>query len=1516
MIKPSHCAAQEFSRNVQSMFSMPREDPSRLLHLAKLSIYIRRYLLAAATPMCLRDAPPCACQIFGVSFSGAVGTGGIASVRVKIDISRRGRIHQMSRARVRERCAMNRLVCYILAVILIAIGYLHGAPLKDVPVTVVQPSGDTLHILASGDEFHNWLHDAEQFTIIQDHVTGYYTYAVRSKGGERLEPSAYIVGKADPKLLGLAKALNISLQAYQIKRAVTLQSVSQQPRTKAFAASTLNNLVIFIRFNGEPEFSTDRGYYDVRLNSDWQGAVSLYTYFQEASYGLLTITSAYFPPPNGGDIVSYEDAHPRGYYEPYDATTNPIGYTGDQWNREETLCRNAIADILPQIPVGLNIDSDDDGVVDNVTFILSGGPTGWSSLLWPHGGSLNADNVWIHGKQVRAYTLQLEGTSDVGTLCHEMAHTLDAPDLYRFSADSFSPVGPWDLMGQPGSTPQEIGAYVKSEWMHLLGSIPEVTRTGTYSLYPLATSTRCAYKIRSPYADDQFYVTEYRKKAGTFDGTLPTQGLLVYRICPRLGGNQNGPPDGVYIYRPNGTPTANGNVYNAPLSVESGHTGIGPTTNPIPFLLNGQDGGLLITGVSSIGDQMSFTVSLPGGPGASPPLLAYYPISGGIAADSSGNRYGGAVSGATPVADRFNNAQQALDFNGTSNKLSGTYIHAPVNNVSVSLWLKTDLVSSSKYECLIGDAGNHQGFRIYRDTPHGDSIHFEVEGGHSWAQAVSFRLEPKDQGRWVHLVGVSFAGVLKIYKNGVLQDSATCPLGDSQMGWADFVGMGFDAFANTGFWTGSLDDIRLYKCALTEEEIQDLYRQGDWPRCPILAAPPDTGTTVSTSPMLSWHAPDGALSYRVQLSLSPSFDTLAYDSSGISLPSHQVSWLSCATKYFWRIVANYPGGDSASSPVWSFATLDGPYFGNRISLPGTVEAECFDGGGEGIAYHDTDPENLGASGGSICRTAEGVDTEPCHDPEGGRFNVAWTRPGEWLHYSVTVSQTGLYGVEMRVATPWPGRLHLELDGINITGPVAYGNTGGWQSWVSVRDTVMLIGGDHFLQLIFDDTASSFYAGNINQLRFTRLAPLNGTMDLLVSDRGGISETLSFGFVPGASDGLDAVLGEAPLGPVPGADVFDARFVLPTLPAIGSLTDLRKDTNSTVLWKLIIQAGAAGYPMALRWSKPDALSGGLRLENGSGTAMIDIDMELDSIYVLSNPGITSFSIRYSPVARPNLISPNNSAVNVGISPHLIWLTARDVAFYHVQLAADTMLEKLVVDTTVAATTTFSAPPLAHDGVYWWRVRAVDGDTLSDWTPLWHFRTIVQLPAKVSPVYPLDGSTVGSDSVHFSWKPSEPAVTRYWFEAAADSLFRFSVVDSSLVDTSTTIHGLTNGQSCWWKVAAGNAAGWGAFYPAQSFKVVISGVGDVQQLPKEFRLAQNYPNPFNPTTTVTYDVPHTSRISIAVFDLLGRLVAQLVDGTIEPGRHQLIFSAATLASGVYVVRMQADSFSDSKKIVLLR
>jgi photosystem II stability/assembly factor-like uncharacterized protein len=89
-----------------------------------------------------------------------------------------------------------------------------------------------------------------------------------------------------------------------------------------------------------------------------------------------------------------------------------------------------------------------------------------------------------------------------------------------------------------------------------------------------------------------------------------------------------------------------------------------------------------------------------------------------------------------------------------------------------------------------------------------------------------------------------------------------------------------------------------------------------------------------------------------------------------------------------------------------------------------------------------------------------------------------------------------------------------------------------------------------------------------------------------------------------------------------------------------------------------------------------------------------------------------------------------------------------------------------------------------------------------------------------------------------------------------------------------------------------------------------------LPVAFSLSQNYPNPFNPTTTIRYQVPGISDVKLTVYDILGREVSVLVNERQTPGTYQVKFDGSNLASGVYLYRLMAGSFVQTRKLLLLR
>jgi hypothetical protein len=184
-------------------------------------------------------------------------------------------------------------------------------------------------------------------------------------------------------------------------------------------------------------------------------------------------------------------------------------------------------------------------------------------------------------------------------------------------------------------------------------------------------------------------------------------------------------------------------------------------------------------------------------------------------------------------------------------------------------------------------------------------------------------------------------------------------------------------------------------------------------------------------------------------------------------------------------VRNATGGDGTD--VGAVEVQPTPFSGTPIKIATSgsslVQAEQFNVGSDGLAYHDVESTNLGG----VFRTT-GVDLQSTTDTGGG-YNVGWTKAGEWLTYTIDVASTQTYNVDFRVASNGVGgKFHLEVDGTDVTGSLSSPNTGGWQVWKTVTKTgVTLSFGRHVLRLFMDSVGATGSVGNFNYVRFNRVA---------------------------------------------------------------------------------------------------------------------------------------------------------------------------------------------------------------------------------------------------------------------------------------------------------------------------------------------------------------------------------------------------------------------------------------------
>ena len=355
---------------------------------------------------------------------------------------------------------------------------------------------------------------------------------------------------------------------------LTRPNIENEMNASLEGFSSFNNIVIFIRFNDEADYEAPHrlGYYENLFNGVNQ--ISLRDYYLEASYGKLDIYSHLVL--SEGEIYYYTDIYDRNYYENQSSDS-------DQASVEHNLLKRAIneVDTLGLIDSSLDLDVNNDGEIDSITFLVSGEDTGWGSLLWPHKWELydvynDADAPEINGVKAYTYTFNLLGDSinynmkvDVGVLAHETFHLLGAPDLYHYY-DFFNleNAGAWSLMDNSAAIPVHMLGYMKETYGGWIEDVETITSSGTFTLEPLANSDQNLLRIDTGYSNEYVYL-EYRYQDGKYESTLPDSGLLVYRVDKDYVGNESGYAttskgegiNEVFVFRPN----------------------IGDTTEPITF---------------------------------------------------------------------------------------------------------------------------------------------------------------------------------------------------------------------------------------------------------------------------------------------------------------------------------------------------------------------------------------------------------------------------------------------------------------------------------------------------------------------------------------------------------------------------------------------------------------------------------------------------------------------------------------------------------------------------------------------------------------------------------------------------------------------------------------------------------------------------------------------------------------------------------------------------------------------
>ncbi|MBI5022165.1 MAG: T9SS type A sorting domain-containing protein [Ignavibacteriales bacterium] len=183
-------------------------------------------------------------------------------------------------------------------------------------------------------------------------------------------------------------------------------------------------------------------------------------------------------------------------------------------------------------------------------------------------------------------------------------------------------------------------------------------------------------------------------------------------------------------------------------------------------------------------------------------------------------------------------------------------------------------------------------------------------------------------------------------------------------------------------------------------------------------------------------------------------------------------------------------------------------------------------------------------------------------------------------------------------------------------------------------------------------------------------------------------------------------------------------------------------------------------------------------------------------------------------------------------------------------------------------------------------------------------------------PLNASTNHDTILSLSWSSSNNA-NKYRLQLSTDSGFISIVHDDTTIPTiSKQVNGL-NDQKYYWRVKAGNSAGWGEWSGTWSFMYLNPvSVSFFDDLPGQFILYNNYPNPFNPETNIEYRISDNGFVTLNIFNMVGQEVAVLVKEVQQPGSYRVNWDARCLPSGVYYCRLIAGRYLSAINLLLLK
>ena len=581
------------------------------------------------------------------------------------------------------------------------------------------------------------------------------------------------------------------------------------------------------------------------------------------------------------------------------------------------------------------------------------------------------------------------------------------------------------------------------------------------------------------------------------------------------------------------------------------------------------------------------------------------------------------------------------------------------------------------------------------------------------------------------------------------------------------------------------------------------------PQAPTLVTPANGATVNGTTVNFGWSVSSGATSYWIQISTNSSFTNLILDQNlGNYTGDNNSGMPNDGSTLYWRIKAGNSAGWGSYSSAWSFTNV-------TVSIP---QAPTLITPANGATVNGTTVNfgwsvSSGATSYWIQISTNSSFTNLILDQNLGNYtgdnNSGMPNDGSTLYWRIKAGNSAGWSnyssawsfINGTAAIPQAPTLVTPANGATVNGTTvnfAWSVSSGATSyWIQISTN------SSFTNLILDQNLGNYTGDNNSGM------PNDGS-------------TLYWRIKAGNSAGW---------GSYSSAWSFiNGTAAIPQAPTLVTPANGATVNGTTVNFAWSVSSGATSYWIQISTNSSftnlilDQNLGNYTGDNNSGMPN-DGSTLYWRIKAGNSAGWSNYSSAWSFIngtaaipQAPTLVTPANGATVNGTTVNFAWSVSSGATSYWIQISTNSSFTNLILDQNLGNYTGDNNSGMPNDGsTLYWRVKAGNSAGWSNYSSAWSFiNGTAAIPQAPTLVTPANGATVNGTTVNFAWSVSSGA-TSYWIQISTNSSFTNLILDQNLGNyTGDNNSGMPNdGSTLYWRVKAGNSAGWGSYSSAWSF-----------------------------------------------------------------------------------------------------